>query len=154
YSRPKAGGIIAIKLEDDNALIDVVLVSPGEDLLVATANGMAIRFSQEDARSMGRATFGVKGIDLVGGDYVGGMVGAHPEMDRLTVGENGYGKGTPFGPGELAEGEEAEDAAEPPAAEPAAEAVEGEAAVDESGESVKSAMSFRRQRRGGKGLRN
>jgi DNA gyrase subunit A len=154
YSRPKAGGIIAIKLEDDDALIDVVLVSPGEDLLVATANGMAIRFSQEDARSMGRATFGVKGIDLVEGDYVVGMVVAHPEMDLLTVCENGYGKRTPFGPGELAEGEEAEEAAEPPAPEPVAGAVEAEGGGDESGESVKSAMSFRRQRRGGKGLRN
>jgi DNA gyrase subunit A len=154
YSRPKAGGIIAIKLEDDDELIDVVLVSPGEDLLIATANGMAIRFSQEDARSMGRATFGVKGIDLVEGDYVVGMVVANPEMDLLTVCENGFGKRTPFGPGELTEGEEADEAAEPPVAEPAAEAAEQELAGDESGESLKSGMSFRRQRRGGKGLRN
>ena len=103
YSRPKAGGIIAIKLEDDDELIDVVLVSPGDDLLIGTANGMAIRFSQEDARSMGRATFGVKGIELVEGDYVVGMVVAHPEMDLLTVCENGFGKRTPFGPGEVTE---------------------------------------------------
>lgn len=157
YGRPKAGGIIAIKLEDDDELIDVVLVSPGEDLLIATANGMAIRFSQEDARSMGRATFGVKGIDLVEGDYVVGMVVANPEMDLLTVCENGYGKRTPFGPGELAD--EATETDETPdltdgAADIAGEQPEGETAGDENGESVKSGISYRRQRRGGKGLRN
>jgi DNA gyrase subunit A len=159
YSRPKAGGIIAIKLEDDDELIDVVLVSPGEDLLIATAKGMAIRFSHEDARSMGRATFGVKGIDLVEGDYVVGMVVADPDMDLLTVCENGFGKRTPFGPGELSDGEEIDESIEPSAPEDAApeaadDAADAEAAGDETGESVKSGMSFRRQRRGGKGLRN
>ncbi|MCY2963013.1 MAG: DNA gyrase subunit A [Planctomycetota bacterium] len=97
YSRPKSGGIIAIRLEDGDELIDVVLVSPGQDLLIATSQGMAIRFSQDDARSMGRATYGVKGIDLGQGDYVVGMVVADPAMDLLTVCENGYGKRTPFG---------------------------------------------------------
>src|SRR5262249_40211266 len=160
YSRPKAGGIIAIKLEDDDELIDVVLVSTGEDLLLATAQGMAIRFSQEDARSMGRATFGVKGITLVEGDYVVGMVVAHPEMDLLTVCENGFGKRTPFGPGELIdEGEEAAESAEDAAPEAGPSEsngapAEGEPAEEETGESVKSGMSYRRQRRGGKGLRN
>jgi DNA gyrase subunit A len=160
YSRPKAGGIIAIKLEDDDELIDVVLVSPGEDLLIGTANGMAIRFSQEDARSMGRATFGVKGIELVEGDYVVGMVVAHPDMDLLTVCENGFGKRTPFGPGEVGENGEDEDVAESrpapspgPVASDAGEAEEAPAG-EESEEAVKSAMSYRRQRRGGKGLRN
>ncbi len=159
YSRPKAGGIIAIKLEDDDELIDVVLVSPGEDLLLATAGGMAIRFSQEDARSMGRATFGVKGIALVEGDYVVGMVVAHPEMDLLTVCENGFGKRTTFGPGDLPDdGNEEEPADEPaatvPAVEPTGELAEGETAGAESGESVKSGTSYRRQHRGGKGLRD
>jgi DNA gyrase subunit A len=160
YSRPKAGGIIAIKLEDDDELIDVVLVSTGEDLLLATAQGMAIRFSQEDARSMGRATFGVKGISLQEGDYVVGMVVAHPEMDLLTVCENGFGKRTPFGPGELIdEGEETAESAEDSAPEAGASEsngapAEGESAGEEAGESVKSGMSYRRQRRGGKGLRN
>ncbi len=166
YSRPKAGGIIAIRLEDDDELIDVVLVSTGEDLLLATANGMAIRFSQEDARSMGRATFGVKGISLVAGDYVVGMVVANPEMDLLTVCENGYGKRTPFGRADAADGETADEpveGAETPAdqapasetvAEGPAELPEEEPASDDSGDSAKSGMSFRRQRRGGKGLRN
>jgi DNA gyrase subunit A len=160
YSRPKAGGIIAIKLEDDDELIDVVLVSPGDDLLIGTANGMAIRFSQEDARSMGRATFGVKGIELVEGDYVVGMVVAHPEMDLLTVCENGFGKRTPFGPGEVAENGDDDEAVESEAVEAprpesiAAELIDETPAGDESEETVKSAMSYRRQRRGGKGVRN
>lgn len=167
YSRPKAGGIIAIKLDEGDELIDVVLVSPSEDLLIATANGMAIRFSQEDARSMGRATFGVKGINLVEGDYVVGMVVANPEMDLLTVCENGYGKRTPFGPGVADdgasdEGEVADETVEAAAPEPVSgegvagegEGAEPEAAAEESGESARSGMSFRRQRRGGKGLRN
>ncbi len=160
YSRPKAGGIIAIKLEDDDELIDVVLVSPGDDLVIGTANGMAIRFSQEDARSMGRATFGVKGIELVEGDYVVGMVVAHPEMDLLTVCENGFGKRTPFGPGEVAENGDDDEAVESGAVETprpestAAELIDETPAGDESEEAVKSAMSYRRQRRGGKGVRN
>lgn len=161
YSRPKAGGIIAIKLEDDDELIDVVLVSPGEDLLVATANGMAIRFSQEDARSMGRATFGVKGIGLVEGDYVVGMVVAHPEMDLLTVCENGFGKRTPFGTPDLPEGAEddtngGEEVAEAAAPVPTLEGApgEGEPVAEEGGEGARSSMGYRRQRRGGKGLRN
>ncbi|MGQ0636414.1 MAG: DNA gyrase subunit A [Planctomycetaceae bacterium] len=154
YSRPKAGGIIAIRLEEGDALIDVVLVSPGDDLLVATANGMAIRFSQEDARSMGRATYGVKGIDLGEGDYVVGMVVAHPEMNLLTVCENGYGKRTPFGPPEIggSDDENGDDAPEP-TAEASPDAGES-GPVDLVGETLKSSTCYRRQRRGGKGLRN
>ncbi|MBI3862119.1 MAG: DNA gyrase subunit A [Planctomycetia bacterium] len=158
YSRPKSGGIIAIRLDDGDELIDVVLVSPGEDLLVATANGMAIRFSQEDARSMGRATFGVKGIDLAEGDYVVGMVVASPTADLLTVCENGFGKRTPFGAPDVVDDTEApEEPAEPapaPAAPPSGEAVEGEPTGEDTVDTSKSGMSYRRQRRGGKGLRN
>ena len=149
YSRPKSGGIIAIRLDDGDELIDVVLVSQGEDLVIATANGMAIRFSQDDARSMGRATFGVKGIDLADGDYVVGMVVANPELDLLTVCENGYGKRTPFGSSD--EDGAADDSAE--STVPRNDDVVNEDAT-EVGESSKSSMSYRRQRRGGKGLRN
>jgi DNA gyrase subunit A len=151
YSRPKSGGIIAIKLDEGDALIDVVLVSPSEDLLIGTANGLAIRFSQDDARSMGRATFGVKGIALGAGDYVVGMVVAREEMDLLTVCENGFGKRTPFGRPE--QGDDADGADDIPE-EPTGEIAEGAAPGEETGEAVRSGMSFRRQRRGGKGLRN
>lgn len=168
YSRPLKGGIIAIKLDDDDALIDVVIVGPQDDLLLATANGMSIRFAQSDARSMGRATRGVKGITLTGQDYVVGMVVASPDRDLLTVCENGYGKRTPIGPAgsddlppETAIAENGDEAAGdlPPDADEVLEetassaAVEEEAGVEED-DSPRSGMCYRRQRRGGKGLRN
>jgi DNA gyrase subunit A len=109
YSRPKRGGIIAIKLREDDVLVDVVVVGPDDQLLMATRRGKAIRFSESDARSMGRNTSGVKGIRLKKGDACVGMVVADPDATLLTVCENGYGKRTWFGPGEklpLPEGEE------------------------------------------------
>ena len=66
--------------------------------MLSSRNGMAIRFSEADARPMGRNTKGVRGIKLVGEDEVVGMVVADPEGQLLTVSENGYGKRTPFGP--------------------------------------------------------
>ena len=66
--------------------------------MLATANGMAIRFSEADARPMGRNTSGVKGITLGRTITVVGMVVADPEATLLTVCANGYGKRTPFGP--------------------------------------------------------
>ncbi len=56
YSRPKKGGIIAIKLKEDDALVDVVVTKPNDQLLLATADGKAIRFAETDVRSMGRNT--------------------------------------------------------------------------------------------------
>ncbi len=97
YSRPLRGGLIAIKLDEGDELIGVAIVGPGDDLLLSSANGLAIRFAQEDARSMGRNTRGVKGISLREGDYAVGMVVADPELNLLTVCENGYGKRTPIG---------------------------------------------------------
>src|SRR5439155_26916451 len=97
YSRPKAGGIIGISLEDGDTLIDVVLTRPSDEVVLSTKFGMAIRFDQADARAMGRNTRGVKGIALQEGDEVVGMVVADPEGFLLTVCENGYGKRTPFG---------------------------------------------------------
>lgn len=159
YGRPKKGGIIAIKLEEGDELIDVVIVSPTNDVLLATANGHSIRFSQSDARSMGRNSRGVKGIKLSKGDHVVGMVVADPEMDLLSICENGYGKRTPFGfeePVVVAEAptasEDATDedvAAEEPPVVDEPDEVEGEGE-----EAQKSSMRYRRQRRGGKGLVN
>ena len=170
YSRPQKGGIIAIKLDEGDELIDVVIVSPKDDVVLATANGMSIRFAQSDARSMGRNTRGVKGIKLKKGDQVVGMVVAHPEMDLLSVSEKGYGKRTPFGAMEEApeaaipesEGQGTEppaDEAEPeeeletPVAE--AEEPEGEEEPAEGDEdALRSNLSYRRQRRGGMGIRS
>jgi DNA gyrase subunit A len=155
YSRPKAGGIIGISLEEGDSLIDVALTKPGDEVILSTRRGMAIRFDQEQARAMGRNTRGVKGINLRDGDEVVGMVVTDPEGYLLTVCENGYGKRTPFGANTAgaeppeAEGEvetDVEDQAEEPADEAAEEGAE--ATPD------RSSMRYRKQRRGGKGLRD
>src|SRR5262245_34846900 len=164
YSRPRQGGVIGIKLEEGDALIDVALVRAGNEVVLSTRRGMAIRFSEADARPMGRATMGVIGIKLSGEDAVVGMVVADPEGQLLTVCENGYGKRTPFGPNTetvITEGDGEANGEEP---EPVAE-VEGEAEgevgeVGEPGEVgdnaavPRSAMRYRRQRRGGKGVKD
>ncbi|MES2789521.1 MAG: DNA gyrase subunit A [Planctomycetota bacterium] len=159
YSRPKKGGIIAIKLEEGDELIDVVIVSPTSDVLLATANGHSIRFAQSDARSMGRNSRGVKGIKLSKGDHVVGMVVADPTMDLLSICENGYGKRTPFGYEEPivvvetpAVGEDGVEDDAPVEEAPVADEPDD---VDGEGEEAqKSTMRYRRQRRGGKGLVN
>ncbi len=98
YSRPLKSGIIAIKLKEDDELVDVAITKPGDEIILATAHGMAIRFNEADARPMGRNTSGVKGIKLGKDDYLVGMVVADPEATLLTACEKGYGKRTPFGP--------------------------------------------------------
>ncbi len=147
YSRPREGGIIGINLEEGDTLIDVCLTKPGDEIVLSTRNGMAIRFSESDARPMGRNTKGVKGINLTGEDYLIGMVVADPDGYLLTVCENGYGKRTPFGPNTAEESGDGEESAADESAEPA-EAAEGEEPVD------RSSMRYRKQRRGGKGLRD
>jgi DNA gyrase subunit A len=137
YSRPKRGGIIAIKLREGDELVDALVVGPGSELVLVTAKGMAIRFPESDARPMGRNTSGVKGISLAKDDYVVGMVMADPDATLLTVCENGYGKRTYFGPN---------------AAAAEADEVEEDANGDEA--SAASGARYRTQRRGGKGLRD
>jgi DNA gyrase subunit A len=156
YSRPKQGGIIGISLDEGDTLIQVVLTQPGDEVVLSTRQGMAIRFDEAQARAMGRNTRGVKGITLQDADEVVGMVVADPEGYLLTVCENGHGKRTPFGANIVgeeppeAEGEEAvEEPAEEAQEEPAAETPEGEEVVRD-----RSAMRYRKQRRGGKGVRD
>ncbi len=154
YSRPRSGGLIGISLDEGDDLISVALVRPHDEVLLCTRNGMAIRFDQADARPMGRNTRGVKGISLVGDDEVIGMVVADPEGYLLTVCANGYGKRTPFGAniaGTQDGEEEAEEPSEEPA-EPAAPAAAGETDTEEVRD--RSAMRYRKQRRGGKGIRD
>jgi DNA gyrase subunit A len=145
YSRPRAGGIIGINLEEGDALIDVCLTKPGDEVVLSTRAGMAIRFSEADARSMGRNTTGVWGIKLVGQDLLVGMVVADPDGFLLTVCEKGYGKRTPFGPNSVDEVEESDES--PPIAT-------GGLGEGEEEPADKSAMRYRRQRRGGKGVRD
>jgi DNA gyrase subunit A len=161
YSRPKRGGIIAIKLREGDELVDAAVVGPGSEMVLVTSEGMAIRFSERDARPMGRNTSGVKGIKLGKDDQVIGMVVADPDATLLTVCEHGYGKRTLFGPNAIL--------AEQPA--DAAIAEDGDAEVadsdepadspavaeddDEAGEeSTSGSARYRTQRRGGKGLRD
>ncbi|MEM7559181.1 MAG: DNA gyrase C-terminal beta-propeller domain-containing protein, partial [Planctomycetota bacterium] len=145
YSRPKRGGIIAIKLKEDDELVDVKVVGPNDQLLMATAGGRAIRFAESDARAMGRNTSGVRGIRLKKGDTCVGMVVADPEATLLTACEKGYGKRTWFGAGSVptdSDGEGGDEAAEAPATE----AAEGDS------DSPNSSQSYRTQKRGGGGL--
>ncbi len=149
YSRPKQGGIIGIALEDGDTLIDVALTGPGDEVMLSTRQGMAIRFDEAQVRAMGRDTKGVRGINLQEGDEVVGMVVADPQGYLLTVCANGYGKRTPFGANIQGE-EPAEAETEETAEEPVEETAEsGEEVVKERGQ-----MRYRKQRRGGKGVRD
>ncbi|HEX3147060.1 MAG TPA: DNA gyrase subunit A [Gemmataceae bacterium] len=155
YSRPRQGGVIGISLEDGDALIDVALVRPGDEVVLSSRNGMAIRFSEADARPMGRNTKGVRGIKLVGADEVVGMVVADPEGQLLTVCENGYGKRTPFGAHTADIGEEADGEADVEVTEAVTSDTETVAEGDALAEGdERSSMRYRRQRRGGKGVKD
>jgi len=95
FANPRQAGIIALGVEPDDALIDVVRTSGEDEILLATRDGMAIRFSEKDARPMGRTAYGVKGIELEAGDRVVSLGVVSPTGTVLTVCENGYGKRTP-----------------------------------------------------------
>ncbi len=91
-------GIIAAGLDEDDELIDVEVTDGTGDLVVASEQGMTIRFDETDVRKMGRTARGVRGIDLREGDRVAGMVATSDDDERalLTVTQNGYGKRTPL----------------------------------------------------------
>src|SRR5262245_32490654 len=94
FSNPRAGGIIAMGVEEGDAVISV-LVSDGKgEIFIGTRNGMAIRFSEEDVRPMGRTAYGVRGITLRDEDVVVAMEVVQPAGTLLTVTEGGYGKRT------------------------------------------------------------
>ncbi|MFM1830717.1 MAG: gyrase subunit [Planctomycetota bacterium] len=94
YRNVNKGGIIALNLNDGDDLVNVLLTSGKDQVMLATATGMAIRFDENDARVMGRAAAGVMGIDLAQGDTVVGAVRCDDTADLLTVTQNGYGKRT------------------------------------------------------------
>ena len=96
YSHPRLGGVIAINLDKKDRLIEVRLTGGNEEILIATKNGKAIRFSETQLRSMGRTTRGVKGITLGKGDIVIGAAVAEPDATVLSVTTNGYGKRSLF----------------------------------------------------------
>ena len=96
FGRPKKGGIISIRLDSGDKLIGVKLTTGGQEIVLGTENGKAIRFSEDDVRCMGRATRGVKGIGLKGDDKVKGIVVVDKNATLLTVCENGFGKRTDY----------------------------------------------------------
>jgi DNA gyrase subunit A len=96
FSRPKRGGIIAVKLEQDDELIGVALTDGSRDIMLGTRSGMATRFRESEARPMGRSSTGVIGIRLRETDQVVGMAVVEPDATLLTICENGHGKRTDF----------------------------------------------------------
>ncbi|OGI73704.1 DNA gyrase subunit A [Candidatus Nomurabacteria bacterium RIFCSPHIGHO2_02_FULL_41_18] len=93
----RRSGIIAIRLEKDDKLISALLTASGEEVMVATAQGQAIRFKESDVREMGRTAAGVSGIKLKKGDEVIGVDVVHKDNKEgliLTMSANGFGKKT------------------------------------------------------------
>ena len=96
YANPRSGGIIAISIDEGDELVDVQLTMGNQDIFIATRQGMAIRFKEDDVRDMGRTARGVRGINLDEGDDVIGMDIPAQNTFMLTVSENGFGKCTPI----------------------------------------------------------
>ena len=94
YKNLRKGGLIAVSLDDGDRLAWVRLTSGEEELIVATREGMAIRFSEGDVRSMGRSARGVRAIKLADGDLVVGMAPAGEGIGVLTGSEDGQGRRT------------------------------------------------------------
>lgn len=94
YGNPRSNGVIAINLDPNDDLIDVALTTGSDHIVLGTRDGMTIRFDESQARSMGRASRGVRGIKLRPADAVVGMVIVEPKAALFTVCENGYGKRT------------------------------------------------------------
>lgn len=94
YTNIRSSGIIAINLEENDELIDVRISEGNHEVILATADGLAVRFNESDVRATGRATYGVIGIRLNEGDYVVSMATVEENEDILSITENGYGKRT------------------------------------------------------------
>jgi DNA gyrase subunit A len=92
YGNPRSNGINAINIDGDDELIEVQLTDGNNDIVLATKHGMSIRFHESDVRSMGRATSGVKGIELDAKDTVIGMVVIRRDATLLVVSDKGFGK--------------------------------------------------------------
>jgi DNA gyrase subunit A len=94
FSNPRAGGIIAMGIEEGDAVIAVNISSGNGEIFIGTRDGMSIRFNEEDVRSMGRTAYGVRGISLRDDDEVVAMAVLSPGGTILSVTEQGYGKRT------------------------------------------------------------
>ena len=96
YSNVRVNGVRAINLDEDDELISTRLSDGKQTIMIATADGQACRFNEEEARAMGRVTRGVIGIRLRKGDKVVSMAIVGEDGNLITVTENGYGKRSPI----------------------------------------------------------
>jgi DNA gyrase subunit A len=97
FSNPRKAGIIAIHLDEGDYLIGVALTDGHHDVMLFSDGGKAVRFDEDDVRAMGRASRGVRGMKLAGGQKVIALLVAEDESQSvLTATENGYGKRTPI----------------------------------------------------------
>jgi len=96
YANPRKGGVIGIKIEQGDRLIGVKLTNGNNEIVLVTKDGMSIRFHEEEARDMGRASVGNWGIRPDKGDYVIGVEIVDTNATLLVAGEHGIGKRTPF----------------------------------------------------------
>ena len=96
YSNPRRGGIVAIGVDENDALIDAVLTDGTQEIVLQKRNGKAIRFNEGDVRPMGRTAYGVRGVTLEEDDAVVGMIAVKREASLLVATENGYGKRSPI----------------------------------------------------------
>ena len=94
FSNPRAKGIIAMRLPEEDELIAAQLITDDENVVLGTHNGLCIRFGHNDVREMGRTAYGVRGIRLLKADYVVGMITADKEGMILSVTDRGFGKRT------------------------------------------------------------
>src|SRR5215211_2206133 len=96
FQNIRSNGIVAINIDEDDEVLDVVLTDGTKRIFIATHNGLAIRFNEEQVRPMGRATRGVRGIDLRKDDFVVALcaVSANDAERMLSVSEQGFGKQT------------------------------------------------------------
>jgi len=94
FDSARTGGLICIRLDDGDELMGVRLTDGDAEVLMVTKKGQAIRFPENDIRSMGRSAHGVKGISLADGDSVVGVDIAQPNAEVIVITEHGYGKRT------------------------------------------------------------
>ncbi len=94
FSRPRASGIKAIELRDDDKLVDVVITNGSDHIMLLADSGKSVRFSETDVRAMGRTAGGVRGIRISDGQEVIAMIKVEAGGSILTSTENGYGKRT------------------------------------------------------------
>lgn len=92
YANVRKGGIIGVKIDDDDLLVNVILTKGNDELVIVTKKGMSIRFSETELRDQGRATRGVRGIKLKGADYVEAMEVVDETKTLLIASQQGLGK--------------------------------------------------------------